>query len=68
MTIEDLLFEAKVITIEREGDEISGYVEMKGLQVKVDLSLVPNIVEGERVLICGRVGLSSVAKNHEIRR
>jgi hydrogenase maturation factor len=63
---EELLFEARLTEI--EGDDFFrwGWVDFKGVRTRVDLLLLPNIVEGSRILICGRVALAVVEENDEV--
>jgi hydrogenase maturation factor len=64
----DILFEARIVRIDRDTIPVCGWVESNGVQVAVDLSLLTNIVEGTRVLVCGRIALSTVEETHEICR
>ena len=57
---EELLFEGKVLRIRDEEDLKDGWVEIHGVRVRVNLSLVPEVQVGDRVLVQGRTALSRI--------
>lgn len=68
MSSGDILFEGTVLTVEKTPEGESGWVEHKGVRTLVNLSLVPGIKPGKKALVCGRVALSCLEENNEIRR
>lgn len=57
---EEILFEGKVLRIREEEDMKDGWVELHGVRIRVNLSLVPEVQEGDRVLVQGRMALSRI--------
>ena len=57
------LFEAKVLTIQDSEEGKIGWVAFHGVRILVNLSLVPGIKVGEKVLVNGRVALSPVEED-----
>lgn len=57
---EEILFEGKVLRIRDEEDVKDGWVELQGVRIRVNLSLLPEVEVGDRVLVQGRMALSRI--------
>ena len=51
-------FEGKVLALRNSDEGIVGWVEFQGIRFRVNLSLLPGIHEGEKVMVCGRTAMS----------
>jgi len=67
MSPDDVLFEAKIIRINRSATPVTGVAEFNKVQVEIDLSFITNSVEEMSVLVCGRTAIATVEELHEIR-
>jgi hydrogenase maturation factor len=56
----EIIFEGKVIRIQELEDQKQGWVELRGVRVRVDLSLLPAVQVGDHVLVQGRLALSRI--------
>jgi hydrogenase maturation factor len=56
----DIVFEGKVLRIREDEDEKNGWVDLHGVRIRVNLSRVPDVREGDRVLVQGRTALSRI--------
>lgn len=60
MMSSEVYFEGKVVRIREQEDQKEGWVEFQGVRIRVDLSLLPQVQIGDRVLVHGRMALSLV--------
>lgn len=58
----EILFEGKVLRILQEEDGKNGWVDLQGVRIRVNLSLLPEVHEGDCVLVQGRMALSRIDK------
>jgi len=56
----EMVFEGKVLRIREEHDEKRGWVDLHGVRIRVNLSMLPEVREGDRVLVQGRTALSRI--------
>ena len=56
----DLRFEGKVLRILDEQEQKNGWVDLQGVRIRVNLSRLPDVHEGDHVVVQGRMALSRV--------
>jgi hydrogenase maturation factor len=64
---EEILFEAKVLSVEDTEEGKMGVVEYCGVKIEINLSLVPESQTTDIVLVQGRFALARIENSHEIR-
>lgn len=60
MMSSEVFFEGEVVRIREQEDQKDGWVELQGVRIRVNLSLLPKVQVGDRVLVQGRMALSLV--------
>ncbi|HSE43535.1 MAG TPA: HypC/HybG/HupF family hydrogenase formation chaperone [Acidobacteriota bacterium] len=63
---EEILFEAEVLSVEDSSEGRIGVVQFHGVKIRVYLSLLPEVGQGDVVLIQGRFALSRREDEHEV--
>lgn len=66
--LSDLPFEGRVLSVEETAEGLAGWVEVRGARIWVNLSLVPEVRPGDRVLVQGKVALGKLEERHEVHR
>jgi hydrogenase maturation factor len=66
LAAEEILFEARVLSVEDSTEERIGMVDFHGVRIAIQLSLVPDVKPGDRILVQGRFALARVEDTHEV--